>query len=101
MSTPGYTRPENHVVVIFGATGDLAKRKLLPGWFHLYSAGLLPREWRLIGSAPANSAMTDEQFRAHARQSCADFCITKPEGSDWAGFEKNLSFVAADQDKHR
>ena len=64
MSNHGYTRPENHVVVIFGATGDLAKRKLLPGWFHLYAAGLLPKEFRLIGSSPPSSAMTDEQFRA-------------------------------------
>ena len=98
MSNHGYERPENHVVVIFGATGDLAKRKLLPGWFHLYAAGLLPREFRLIGSSPSNSAMTDEQFREHARQSCADFCITKPEGPLWSDFVKNLSFAAADPD---
>jgi glucose-6-phosphate 1-dehydrogenase len=39
-------RPDNHVIVLFGATGDLAKRKLLPGWFHLYAAGLLPKEFR-------------------------------------------------------
>jgi glucose-6-phosphate 1-dehydrogenase len=95
MNNQGYMRLENHVVVIFGATGDLAKRKLLPGWFHLYAAGLLPREFRLIGSAPQNSAMTDEQFRAHARQSCADFCITKPDDPLWSEFAKNLSFAAA------
>ena len=98
MSNDGYVRPENHVVVIFGATGDLAKRKLLPGWFHLYAAGLLPKEFRLIGSAPANSAMTDEQFREHARQSCADFCITKPKDPLWSEFAANLSFAAADPD---
>ena len=32
-------RPENHVIVLFGATGDLARRKLLPGLFHLHAAG--------------------------------------------------------------
>ncbi len=96
MSNHGYIRPEKHVVVIFGATGDLAKRKLLPGWFHLYAAGLLPKEFRLIGSAPAGSAMTDEQFREHARQSCADFCITKPTDPRWPDFMKNLSFAAAE-----
>ena len=31
-------RPDNHVIVLFGATGDLAKRKLLPGLFHLHAA---------------------------------------------------------------
>ncbi len=54
MSNNGLPRPENYVVVLFGATGDLAKRKLLPGWFHLYAAGLLPKKFRLIGSAPPN-----------------------------------------------
>ncbi len=96
MSNHGYTRPENHVVVIFGASGDLAKRKLLPGWFHLFAAGLLPKEFRVIGSAPPDSAMTDEQFREHARQSCADFCITKPTDPRWRDFVKNLSFAAAE-----
>jgi glucose-6-phosphate 1-dehydrogenase len=89
-------RPENQVAVIFGATGDLAKRKLLPGWFHLYAAGLLPKEFRLIGSAPPGSAMTDEQFRAHARESCADFCITKPQDPLWSEFAEYLSFAAAE-----
>jgi glucose-6-phosphate 1-dehydrogenase len=89
-------RPENHVVVLFGATGDLAKRKLLPGWFHLYAAGLLPKEFRLIGSAPPGAAMTDEQFREHAEQSCEDFCITKPDDGPWAEFATKLSFAAAE-----
>jgi len=96
MSTREYARPDNHVIVVFGATGDLAKRKLLPGWWHLYVAGLLPREFRLIGCAQSASAMTDEQFRAHAWQSCSDFCITKPDEPAWSDFTKNLSFAAAD-----
>jgi glucose-6-phosphate 1-dehydrogenase len=96
MSKNELPRPDNHVVVLFGATGDLAKRKLLPGWFHLYAAGLLPKEFRLIGSSPPNSAMTDDQFREHARQSCADFCITKPDDPLWSEFAKNLSFAAAE-----
>jgi glucose-6-phosphate 1-dehydrogenase len=100
MSENELPRPENQVVVLFGATGDLAKRKLLPGWFHLYAAGLLPREFRLIGSAPPNSAMTDEQFREHARQSCAEFCITKPDDPHWPKFVANLSFAAAAPDNY-
>ncbi len=96
MSDNGHPKPENHVVVLFGATGDLAKRKLLPGWFHLYAAGLLPKEFRLIGSAPPEMAMTDEEFREHAEQSCAEFCITKPDGGAWSEFAANLSFAAAE-----
>ena len=55
-------RPEDHVVVLFGATGDLAKRKLLPGLFHLHAAGLLPREYRVIGTSPPKFALTEEQL---------------------------------------
>ena len=59
--------PDDHVLVIFGATGDLAKRKLLPGLWHLANAGLLPNHFRIVGSAPAQYAVTDEQFRQHAK----------------------------------
>jgi glucose-6-phosphate 1-dehydrogenase len=97
MSKNNTPKPDNHVIVLFGATGDLAKRKLLPGWFHLYAAGLLPREFRLIGTAPPAMAMTDEEFRAHAKQSCTDFCITKPEDPQWSEFVKNVSFAPSDQ----
>jgi glucose-6-phosphate 1-dehydrogenase len=96
MPTNTLPRPDNHVVVLFGATGDLARRKLLPGWFHLYAAKLLPQKFRVIGSAPPGSSMTDEQFREHARQSCEEFCITKPDDPLWQEFAQNLSFAAAE-----
>ncbi len=96
MSTNESPRPDNHVFVLFGATGDLAKRKLLPGFFHLHAAGLLPREYRIIGSSPHDSALTDEQFRARAEQACADFCITKPSDPSWPAFAERLSFAAAE-----
>ena len=66
MSANGSPKPDNHVFVLFGASGDLAKRKLLPGLFHLHAAGLLPREYRAIGTAPPKFALTTEEFRAHA-----------------------------------
>jgi glucose-6-phosphate 1-dehydrogenase len=89
-------KPDNHVIVLFGATGDLAKRKLLPGLFHLHAAGLLPKEYRIIGASPAQYALTDEQFREHAEQACTDFCITKPTDPSWPSFAERLSFGAAD-----
>ncbi len=95
MSTP-HPRPDNHVIVLFGATGDLAKRKLLPGLFHLYCAGLLPKGFRVIGASPPSFAMTDEQFRAHAKDSVTTFCITKPDPGNWPEFESRLSFAAAE-----
>ncbi len=89
-------RPDDHVIVLFGATGDLAKRKLLPGLFHLASAGLLPKRYRIIGSSPAQFAMTDAQFRRHARDAIRQFSGAKSTGAAWQTFEKALSFGAAD-----
>ena len=82
--------------MLFGATGDLAKRKLLPGLFHLHAAGLLPREYRAIGTAPPKFAMTTEEFRAHAEKACGDFCITKPTDPSWPSFVERLSFAPAE-----
>ncbi|MDA8060839.1 MAG: glucose-6-phosphate dehydrogenase, partial [Actinomycetota bacterium] len=56
---------EPHVIVLFGATGDLARRKLLPGVLHLSEAGLLP-DYRLVGVA--TDELDDEEFRNLARQ---------------------------------
>ena len=53
-----------HVMVLFGATGDLARRKLLPGLFHLSQAGLLP-EFRIVGTSLDD--LDDEGFRNFAR----------------------------------
>jgi glucose-6-phosphate 1-dehydrogenase len=93
-------RPDDHVIVLFGATGDLAKRKLLPGLFHLAAAGLLPRKYKIIGASPAQFAISSEEFRAHAKQAAQDFCISKPskEVDCWTEFQQHLSFAAADPD---
>ena len=98
MSNDEAPRPDNHVIVLFGATGDLARRKLLPGLFHLHAAGLLPKEYRIIGVSPRNAALTTEQFREHAEQACSDFCITKPTDPSWPSFAERVSFAAADPD---
>ncbi|MFD7785687.1 glucose-6-phosphate dehydrogenase [Streptomyces nojiriensis] len=88
--------PADHVIVVFGATGDLARRKLLPGLFHLAKAGLMPRRYRIVGSAPAAEALSDQDFRAHARQAVAEFGRSRPEGPVWQEFESALSFGSAD-----
>ncbi|MFI9201074.1 glucose-6-phosphate dehydrogenase [Streptomyces sp. NPDC053048] len=90
------TTPDDHIVVIFGATGDLARRKLLPGLFRLARSGLLPAGYRVVGSAPAADALGDEAFRAHARDAVEEFGDSEPAGADWEAFEKALSFGACD-----
>ncbi|MET9471218.1 MULTISPECIES: glucose-6-phosphate dehydrogenase [unclassified Streptomyces] len=90
--------PEDHVIVLFGATGDLARRKLLPGLFHLAKAGLLPARYRIVGSAPSQAALSDDDFRKRAREAVAEFGRSKPEGPEWQEFEEALTFGAADPD---
>src|SRR5690348_11124155 len=90
-STP---RPGNHVIVMFGATGDLARRKLLPGLFRLAVAGLMPDKYQIVGSA--RRGLTDEQFREHARQATAEFGTVKPEGDAWEAFARRLSYASAE-----
>jgi len=84
--------------VIFGATGALAKRKLLPGVYHLWKAGLTPVRARVIGSAPPNAALSDEQFRAHALDAVTEFGTSKPTAAEWDAFAPILSFAAASPD---
>jgi glucose-6-phosphate 1-dehydrogenase len=92
--------PDDHVIVLFGATGDLAKRKLLPGLFHLAVAGLLPHKYKIIGTSPAKFAISTEEFREHAKQACQDFCISKPTGAPWEAFAPNLSFASSEADDY-
>jgi glucose-6-phosphate 1-dehydrogenase len=86
-------RPDNHVIVMFGATGDLARRKLLPGLFHLAATGLMPDRFQIVGSA--RRGLADDQFREHARQATAEFGNVKPEGEAWEAFARRLSFASA------
>jgi len=79
-----------HVIVLFGATGDLAARKLLPGLLHLSMFGMMP-EYRIIGSS--TSDLSDEEFRQIARNACDTFSTDKISLLQWARFEQRLSFV--------
>jgi len=86
-------RPGNHIIVMFGATGDLARRKLLPGLFRLAAANLMPDRYQIIGSA--RRGLTDDQFREHARQATIEFGDVKPTGEPWDAFASRLSFASA------
>jgi glucose-6-phosphate 1-dehydrogenase len=83
--------PEDHVVVLFGGTGDLARRKLLPGLFRLAQAGLLPKHYRII--ATSRGRVTDEGFREFARTAVEEFGSLTSETA-WQRFAANLSFAS-------
>lgn len=54
-------RTENQILIIFGASGDLTKRKLIPALFSLYKQNLLPKNFAVLGAS--RSALSDEEFR--------------------------------------
>jgi glucose-6-phosphate 1-dehydrogenase len=85
--------PEDHVLVLFGATGDLARRKLIPGLFHLSEAGLLPRRYRIV--ATSRDALTDDEFRTFARAAVDQFARMTPAEDPWAEFASRLTYVDA------
>ena len=78
-----------HVIVLFGATGDLARRKLLPGLLHLFEAGLL-RDCRIVGTSLDD--LDTEQFVKFAREGIDEFSRPFDE-SCWDDFSERLSFV--------
>ncbi len=78
------------VVVLFGATGDLAKRKLLPGLFHLSAHGFMPG-CRVIGVSLDD--MTPDQFRVAARAALDQFCSRPMNESEWDEFASHLDYV--------
>jgi glucose-6-phosphate 1-dehydrogenase len=90
--------PDNHVIVLFGATGDLARRKIIPGLFHLASARLLPERYRIIGSGRSASAMDTDGFRIYAHDAIRQFGSIPPEGELWDLFKGSLSFAAIEPD---
>jgi glucose-6-phosphate 1-dehydrogenase len=92
-TAPEQLVPEDHVIVLFGATGDLARRKLLPGLFKLAQAGLLPARYRIV--ATSRSEMTDEGFRTFAREAVTEF-EGAPSDETWRAFAANVSFSAQD-----
>jgi glucose-6-phosphate 1-dehydrogenase len=88
--SPGVGPAFPQVVVLFGATGDLARRKLLPGLYHLATAGFIPG-YRIVGVSL--DAIGVDDFRRIARESLAEFSARKVTDDDWAAFAQCLDYV--------
>ncbi len=85
-------RPEEQVIVLFGATGDLAKRKLLPGIFHLIQVGLMPERFRVIGAARHDVGL--DEFRAIAREAVAGSGRRSDDDGALEEFLESLRFAS-------
>ena len=78
------------VVVLVGATGDLAKRKLIPGLFHLSSSGFIP-DCRVIGVSLDD--IDTDAFRGVCRDALDEFYGRDLADDDWRAFAEHLSYV--------
>jgi glucose-6-phosphate 1-dehydrogenase len=83
-------------VVIFGATGDLAGRKLLPALYNLAHEGSLPEHVEIAGVARGD--LTDDDFRAQAREAIIRFSRRPPNADVLDGLLANIRFVGGSFD---
>lgn len=79
-----------HTLVIFGASGDLTKRKLIPAMYNLFRTSYLPSSTRIVGCS--RSEFSHEQWRESLKESTKEFVSDFSQG-DWDGFEKQIFYV--------
>lgn len=90
---PRLGAPDPCAVVLFGATGDLTHRKLIPALFHLAEQGLLPPDYAIVGFARRD--WTDDQFREEVRKTQLS---QAQAGDSWRGFAPHLVFAKGNFD---
>ncbi|MBI3648688.1 MAG: hypothetical protein HY240_08070 [Actinobacteria bacterium] len=78
-------------IVIFGASGDLTRRKLLPAFYNLFLEGLLADGFSIIGYS--RTAESDDGFREAAHEDLRTFGRGAPEAEAWAEFSRRLRYV--------
>ena len=83
--------PEPGIMVIFGASGDLTKRKLLPALFHLEQVGLLPEKFTIVGVARRELG---DEFAADMRAGIVEFGGVEANDSKLDCFTKRISYFA-------
>ena len=85
--------PQPCALVIFGATGDLAARKIVPALYNLALQRLLPAAFAVVGAARAD--LTSEQFRESLHTDLVKFSRTKPINQDvWRSFAESVHYVS-------
>jgi len=77
-------------IIIFGASGDLTQRKLVPSLFNLYRKDRMPKKFRILGYG--NTAFTDDQFRAHLKEGMKEFASFEYTADEWKSFASNLVY---------
>ena len=99
LSTPGLEdgrkADEPCTIVIFGASGDLTARKLIPALYHLYTEGQMPASFRVVGFARREK--TDESWREEMRVGIEKYSRTSSvDAAQWQTFANNLCYHRGD-----
>ena len=82
--------PRPAAFVLFGATGDLARRMVLPAFYRLATEGLLPAQWLLVGNGRGD--VSHEDFRARVHDALTEFG-PRPEPAQWDAFAERVFFA--------
>lgn len=90
----GIERPGPFAIVIFGASGDLTARKLIPSLYRLYIGGHLPDDFFILGAA--HSGMDDARFRALMEEAVKNARPDDFSEESWANFRERLYYVGGD-----
>src|SRR5512133_560461 len=88
--------PPSQTLVLFGASGDLARRKLLPALYDLAYDGLMPERYAIVGTG--GSRLDDGGFRERARGAVEEFSRHRLDEGRWQAFAQGLSYVSAPLD---
>ena len=81
-------------MVIFGAAGDLTRRKLIPALYNLAKAELLSREFAIVGIA--RGAMSDRDFRKKVSEDIKHFAGTEVDPDIWEWFTRRLYYMTGE-----
>lgn len=84
-------------IIIFGASGDLTRRKLIPSLFNLCRKGRAPKQVRILGYG--GTAYTHEAFRAHLEQGIRQFAAFEFQPEQWAAFAETIFYLQGKYDQ--
>ncbi len=77
-------------IIIFGASGDLTRRKLIPSLFNLYLKERLPKKFRVFGYS--GTSYSDQEFRSRLQSGVDEFATYEFDKSDWDSFAQQLTY---------
>lgn len=91
-------KPDNHILIIFGASGDLTFRKLIPAVYDLHKQELLPEKFAVVGASRTD--LSDEKFREKMKDGIKKFANFKDDNAQIVNdFLKKLSYISVNTEK--